>query len=144
MSEQVLTPTRPPENQGSAVRAFPTADIRGYSTFTQEWGHKADSLLAGRSVSLALDTPCDVASLKQIRPNMYSVDPPHGMAGFAGSGPNESIVIVNGVGSVYVYPATVAQWEQAACAVAGRNLTRAEWRQYVPDRPYQKTCPDQP
>jgi hypothetical protein len=35
-------------------------------------------------------------------------------------------------------------WIQDACAVAGRNLTRAEWHQYLPDRPYRATCPNWP
>ena len=35
-------------------------------------------------------------------------------------------------------------WIRTACAIAGRNLTRAEWRQYLPDRPYRVTCPGLP
>lgn len=42
----------------------------------------------------------------------------------------------------------IVEWELAlpaviahACAVAGRDLTRAEWEQYLPDRPYERTCP---
>ena len=31
-----------------------------------------------------------------------------------------------------------------ACTVAGRNLTREEWRDVLPDRPYQRTCPEYP
>jgi hypothetical protein len=27
------------------------------------------------------------------------------------------------------------------CAVAGRNLTKAEWSRYVPDAPYRQLCP---
>jgi WD40 repeat protein/DNA-binding SARP family transcriptional activator len=30
-----------------------------------------------------------------------------------------------------------------ACAIAGRNLTDTEWKEIMPDRPYQRTCPDQ-
>jgi len=32
----------------------------------------------------------------------------------------------------------------AACARLPRNLTRAEWRQYVGDEPYHQTCPNLP
>jgi WD40 repeat protein len=28
-----------------------------------------------------------------------------------------------------------------ACRVAGRNLTQAEWQQYLPGEAYRKTCP---
>jgi hypothetical protein len=31
-----------------------------------------------------------------------------------------------------------------ACAVAGRNLTREEWRNALRDRPYERTCPQYP
>jgi len=33
-------------------------------------------------------------------------------------------------------------WRAAACALAGRNLTAAEWRRYLPGQgPRQRTCP---
>jgi WD40 repeat protein len=37
-----------------------------------------------------------------------------------------------------------AHWQTMACQLAGRNLTRAEWNQYLPGRPYQMTCPQWP
>jgi hypothetical protein len=33
-------------------------------------------------------------------------------------------------------------WLREVCTVAGRNLTRAEWDRYLPDRPYRATCTD--
>ena len=35
-------------------------------------------------------------------------------------------------------------WERQACAIAGRNLTRAEWHQYMGNSGYHKTCPQWP
>jgi WD40 repeat protein len=35
-------------------------------------------------------------------------------------------------------------WQRRACQVANRNFTTAEWKIYMEDRPYQKTCPDLP
>jgi hypothetical protein len=35
-------------------------------------------------------------------------------------------------------------WPTLVCDRAGRNLTRDEWRQYLGDGPYHKTCPDLP
>jgi hypothetical protein len=35
-------------------------------------------------------------------------------------------------------------WQQRACAIANRNLTHEEWRKYMGDLPYRKTCPDLP
>ena len=48
-------------------------------------------------------------------------------------------------GRVVVYPATVAGWEQAVCSMVGRNLSAAEWAQFVRGAlPYQQTCPRYP
>ena len=35
-------------------------------------------------------------------------------------------------------------WRQQACALAGRNLTRAEWARYLPGEPPRPTCPQFP
>jgi hypothetical protein len=40
------------------------------------------------------------------------------------------------------YPMTSTTWVEAACAIVGRDLTRAEWNQYLPTRPYEPTCTD--
>jgi WD40 repeat protein len=37
-----------------------------------------------------------------------------------------------------------SNWQATACRLAGRNLTRAEWAQYIPGRPYETTCPQWP
>ena len=38
-----------------------------------------------------------------------------------------------------------AVWRRRACAVAGRNLSREEWRLYLPEgTPYRATCPERP
>jgi hypothetical protein len=35
-------------------------------------------------------------------------------------------------------------WLDLACQLAGRNLSQAEWKEYLGDIPYQKTCPQYP
>jgi hypothetical protein len=35
-------------------------------------------------------------------------------------------------------------WARRACELAGRNLTRPEWRQYMGDSAYHKTCAQWP
>jgi WD40 repeat protein/DNA-binding SARP family transcriptional activator len=44
-------------------------------------------------------------------------------------------------GSVVVWDVDPASWRAHACAVAGRTLTRAEWDEFLPGRPYQDVCP---
>ena len=45
-------------------------------------------------------------------------------------------------------PTSVVEWpidrptmQRAACSIAGRDLTREEWRQLLPNRPYRHVCP---
>jgi WD40 repeat protein/class 3 adenylate cyclase len=39
------------------------------------------------------------------------------------------------------WPTNVRIWKRFACQVAGRDLTRAEWADLLPNRPYQHVCP---
>jgi WD40 repeat protein/class 3 adenylate cyclase/energy-coupling factor transporter ATP-binding protein EcfA2 len=48
------------------------------------------------------------------------------------------VVYDNGVGFVWEVDPTV--WKKQGCAVAGRDLTRAEWDQFLPDREYRPVC----
>jgi DNA-binding SARP family transcriptional activator/WD40 repeat protein/energy-coupling factor transporter ATP-binding protein EcfA2 len=50
------------------------------------------------------------------------------------------LVVIYGDGTGYVWPTTVSAWIAHACTVAGRNLTREEWRRYVPHRHYAPVC----
>jgi WD40 repeat protein len=40
------------------------------------------------------------------------------------------------------YPMTPSVWLRDACAIAGRDLTRAEWARYLPGREWRPTCTD--
>jgi WD40 repeat protein/DNA-binding SARP family transcriptional activator len=57
---------------------------------------------------------------------------------FAPSG--DGIVTVYANGQAFSYDLRPSSWERRACAVAGRILTRAEWAQYLPGRPYRPAC----
>jgi WD40 repeat protein len=52
----------------------------------------------------------------------------------------ERAVIGSGGGMALVWDLDVSHWEDMACSIAGRNLTRAEWAQYLPGEPYHATC----
>ena len=43
-------------------------------------------------------------------------------------------------GRAWTVDTRTSTWVQRACKTAGRNLTRAEWKQFFPNRPYQVTC----
>jgi WD40 repeat protein len=42
--------------------------------------------------------------------------------------------------SLTVFELDPREWRRRACEIAGRNLTRTEWEQYVGDEPYRPTC----
>jgi WD40 repeat protein len=45
-------------------------------------------------------------------------------------------------GKVVVWDLSVDRWRETACRVAGRNLTREEWRRYTsPEDRYKRLCP---
>ena len=53
----------------------------------------------------------------------------------------KELVAVFGSGTGVLWNVDPTRWNTEACRIAHRNLTRAEWRAYLPDRPYAKTCP---
>jgi WD40 repeat protein/DNA-binding SARP family transcriptional activator len=50
------------------------------------------------------------------------------------------VVVVYPSGSGIVWNVDPASWSAAACRVARGNLTRAEWRDFLPHRPYRLVC----
>ncbi|HEX4009145.1 MAG TPA: BTAD domain-containing putative transcriptional regulator [Solirubrobacteraceae bacterium] len=50
------------------------------------------------------------------------------------------LVAADGAGDVFTWPTAVTAWERRACAVASRNLSRTEWRRFVPELPYATVC----
>jgi WD40 repeat protein len=66
----------------------------------------------------------------------------NGAADYADASPDGEHVMAGGShGRVAIWNLDVHSWETAACKLAGRNLTHAEWREYLPDQPYRSTCP---
>jgi WD40 repeat protein/class 3 adenylate cyclase/tRNA A-37 threonylcarbamoyl transferase component Bud32 len=45
-------------------------------------------------------------------------------------------------GTVVVWDLDTSHWLASTCALVGRDLTRAEWRQYFGSRTYRPTCPN--
>ncbi len=42
--------------------------------------------------------------------------------------------------AVILWDLDIRSWLASACRIANRNLTRAEWKQYLGNEPYRKTC----
>jgi WD40 repeat protein len=47
-------------------------------------------------------------------------------------------------GAIVLWDVDVESWQRRACAIANRNLTLREWRQFMGDETYRKTCPNLP
>ena len=77
------------------------------------------------------------------RPLPATADGQRGRAYIVPDLTNELIVLAGALPG-RAYPLDPEKWFVHACAVAGRNLTEAEWETYVPDRPYRRTCPALP
>jgi WD40 repeat protein/class 3 adenylate cyclase len=51
------------------------------------------------------------------------------------------VVVSDDTARTWVFPLTLTSWENAACRLANRNLTRSEWSKNVPGRSYRRLCP---
>jgi WD40 repeat protein len=51
-----------------------------------------------------------------------------------------SVVVVSDTGAGWVWDVEPSDWLARACQVAGRSLTRQEWQELLPGRPYHATC----
>jgi WD40 repeat protein len=45
-------------------------------------------------------------------------------------------------GTIIFWDISVESWVRRVCGIAHRNLTPGEWRQYLGDEKYRKTCPE--
>jgi len=50
------------------------------------------------------------------------------------------VIVVYENGNGFVWDVDPSVWKRHACAVAGRNLTRSEWEEFLPDREYSPAC----
>jgi hypothetical protein len=52
-----------------------------------------------------------------------------------------TLLVADDHGDAFAWPTSLTAWQQDACALAGRNLTRAEWTQFVGGPRYMSVCP---
>jgi WD40 repeat protein len=50
------------------------------------------------------------------------------------------LLAITDAGIAYRWDVRLSSWTRHACAVAGRSLTRTEWREELPDRDYAPAC----
>jgi hypothetical protein len=54
---------------------------------------------------------------------------------------SQHVLAVYATGDALVWDVDPERWKRQACAVAGRNLTRDEWDEFLPGRTYRAVCP---
>jgi len=87
----------------------------------------------------------DTATGTQLGKSIVIAD---GEANWISLAPDGSTLAVGGGGAdapVKIWSLDPATWVDAACRLAGRNLTHEEWDSYIGDlAPYAATCPEFP
>jgi WD40 repeat protein/DNA-binding SARP family transcriptional activator len=122
--EQVALVRRPTRGHDGAVVSVSYAPDGGTIATGGEDGRV--SIWDGRTGAL-------LSSVTVVRP---------GTAAYVGFKPDgHTVSVATWDGEVYELDTRVERWIAFACDVAGRNLTRAEWRETFGDRPYRRTCP---
>jgi hypothetical protein len=64
-----------------------------------------------------------------------------GLVSIAYLADSSGLVIAASDGRTWTADTRTDTWTERACDIAGRNLTRADWEQFFPSRPYHATCP---
>lgn len=91
----------------------------------------------------------DVRSRRPLSPLFLAVTATHNTERYLSNalqlaaGP-DYLVVAAAHGEIERFSLGVLPLRTRACLLAGRNLTRAEWQQFVIDRPYRRTCPQWP
>ena len=45
---------------------------------------------------------------------------------------------------IVIWDVDEESWVKKLCRIAGRNFTKEEWKKYMDEKPYEKTCPQYP
>jgi|tagenome__1003787_1003787.scaffolds.fasta_scaffold20981268_2 DNA-binding SARP family transcriptional activator/WD40 repeat protein len=121
-------------------RARTAAEVTDGETMQVEWLPDSRTVVA-TSVDGALRLFDTDRALVRTEPLPASLGGEEGYAHVVPD-PRDEIVAFNDEWVGLRYPTDPAVWLREACAVAGRDLTRAEWSRYLPGREWQPTCSD--
>ncbi len=84
----------------------------------------------------------DTASLRAVGQPLVPPAAPRSPGGVFVQTSADGRRVVHGslAGFAVVWDLDPARWKKLACGIAGRQLSRAEWRRYLPGRAYQPAC----
>jgi WD40 repeat protein/DNA-binding SARP family transcriptional activator len=92
----------------------------------------------GRTLAVSGNGRLQLFDVDSRRPIGAPITGGGGSTGFLSDG--KQVFAVSGDGTVLLWNVDPAAWEARACRIAHRNLTRAEWHDFLPSLPYRKVC----
>jgi WD40 repeat protein/class 3 adenylate cyclase len=112
-------------------------------------GFSLDAVFASAGTVLASSGTDGIVRLWDVRsgrpygtPLQSTAQGSHGWLGTAVSGDGNTLVQVQlgGSGHAVTWTLDPAAWAERACVIAGRNLSEAEWAEFLPGRSYDPAC----
>ena len=120
---------------GQTRRAFLTTNFRVVA-----FSPDGKTLASGNDDGIIL---LDVETGQPIGQPMYGYNDDF-VFGVTFSPDGKTIASLGGDGTIILWDINPQSWVQETCQRVGRNLTRAEWEQYLPNEEYRKTCQQWP
>jgi WD40 repeat protein/class 3 adenylate cyclase len=121
-----------------------TGESRGRSVRASAgWVLSLDFAQSGKTITTGASDGTvrlvDATKRAQIGASLPGLDSIPGNAAFTPDG--KRLYVVYSTGRGFRWEVEPSVWQKQACAIAGRNLTREEWEQFLPDRSYDPSCP---
>src|SRR5262249_11789065 len=85
-------------------------------------------------------TTLDLWNAKGLVPLGAGIQLPGAQESIEASPAGSHLLIIGDNNAPTMWDLRPRRWVDAACVVAGRALTRTEWAQYMPGRPYKPAC----
>lgn len=83
-------------------------------------------------------------AVNAVPPDSLAPEAQNNVSDLSFSPDGSQLAVARYAGPVLLWALPTAAWEQAACAQANRNLTLAEWQQYLGTTSYRRTCSNLP
>ncbi|GGB82507.1 hypothetical protein N798_11700 [Knoellia flava TL1] len=122
LAADTMTWISPPSPAQARMVGYQGAWTEDGSLFASVGDEGQVSYWDGRTGALKASLPMDVSGAVAFSPD------------------GRQLLVADQNGAILTWDLAPSTWVSAACRLAGRELTEAEWRTYLPDRPFTRTC----